>query len=77
MSGAGGYWLHANQSNSMTSNTIGVAGAANYYDGDYAVTQSGSYSSSQNYHSLSSPQHFRSMVPICFLPTNRKVKIPG
>jgi len=49
MSGAGGYWLHANQSNSMTSNSIGVPGAANYYDGDYAVTQSLSYSSSQNY----------------------------
>lgn len=48
-SGAGGYWLHANQSNSMTSNTIGVAGASNYYAGDYAVTQSSGYSSSQNY----------------------------
>jgi formylglycine-generating enzyme required for sulfatase activity len=49
MSGAGGYWLHANQSNSMTSNSPLTAGAANYYDGDYAVTQSVSYSSSQNY----------------------------
>lgn len=49
MSGAGGYWLHANQSNSMTNNSPLVAGAANYYDGDYAVTQSGIYSSSQNY----------------------------
>jgi formylglycine-generating enzyme required for sulfatase activity len=49
MSGAGGYWLHANQSNSMSSNSTLVAGAANYYDGDFAVTQSGSYSSSQNY----------------------------
>jgi sulfatase modifying factor 1 len=49
MSGAGGYWLHANQSNSMTGNTIGAAGAANYIDEDFAVTQSLSYSSSQNY----------------------------
>jgi formylglycine-generating enzyme required for sulfatase activity len=49
MSGAGGYWLHANQSNSMTNNSPLVAGAANYFDGDFAVTQSGSYSSSQNY----------------------------
>jgi len=47
--GVGGYWAHANQSDTMTSNTIGVAGAANYDDGDYAVTQSNSYSSSQNY----------------------------
>ncbi len=48
--GVGGYWLHANQSNTMTTNTVGAAGAANYFDGvDYAVTQSGSYSSSQNY----------------------------
>ena len=30
ISGAGGYWLHANQSNSMPGNTIGVEGAANY-----------------------------------------------
>lgn len=29
--GTGGYWLHANRSDTMTSNTIGVAGAANYY----------------------------------------------
>jgi formylglycine-generating enzyme required for sulfatase activity len=35
MSGAGGYWLHANQSNSMTTNTIGAAGAANFNDGDF------------------------------------------
>jgi formylglycine-generating enzyme required for sulfatase activity len=46
--GTGGYWLHANRSNSLTSNTVGMLGAANYYDGDYAVTQSG-YSSVQNY----------------------------
>jgi formylglycine-generating enzyme required for sulfatase activity len=48
-SGAGGYWMYANQSDSMTSNDITVAGAANYYDGDYAVTQSGSVSDNQNY----------------------------
>lgn len=48
--GVGGYWAQATQSNTITSNTVGAAGAANYYDGaDYAVTQSGSYSSSQNY----------------------------
>jgi formylglycine-generating enzyme required for sulfatase activity len=49
MNGAGGYWLHANQSDSMTNNSALVAGAANYRDGDYAVTQSVSYSASQNY----------------------------
>jgi formylglycine-generating enzyme required for sulfatase activity len=47
--GTGGYWLHANQSDTMNTNTVGAAGAANYYAGDYAVTQSSSYSSSQNY----------------------------
>lgn len=36
--GTGGYWLHANQSDTMTTNDIGVAGAANYYDANgYAV----------------------------------------
>ena len=35
--GVGGYWLHANQSNTITGNTVGVADSANYYDGDYAV----------------------------------------
>ena len=48
-SGAGGYWLHANQSDSMTSNNIGAAGAANYRAGDYATTGNNNYSSSQNY----------------------------
>jgi formylglycine-generating enzyme len=46
--GAGGgdnYWLHATQSDTLTNNSL----SANYYDGDYAVTQSGSYSSTQNY----------------------------
>lgn len=47
--GVDGYWAHANQSDTMTSNTIGVAGAANHFEGDFAVTQSNSYSSSQNY----------------------------
>ena len=48
-SGVGGYWEQATQSNTITSNTVGEAGAANYHDGDYAVTQSESYSDSQNY----------------------------
>jgi len=48
-SGAGGYTLHANQSNSMTTNTVGASGGANYRDLDYATTQSITYSSSQNY----------------------------
>ena len=48
--GVDGYWAQATQSNTITSNTLGAGGAANYFDGvDYAVTQSGSYSSSQNY----------------------------
>jgi formylglycine-generating enzyme required for sulfatase activity len=47
--GVGGYWAQANQSNTVAGNTIGVANSANYFDVDYAVTQSGSYSASQNY----------------------------
>jgi len=40
--GVGGYWLHANQSDAMTSNTIGVAGASNHEDADgYAVWAGG------------------------------------
>ena len=39
LSGSGGYWLHANQSNSMTTNTIGDLGAANFRDPDYAKDQ--------------------------------------
>ena len=40
--GVGGYWLHANQSDVMTSNTIGVAGASNHViAGDYAVWTGG------------------------------------
>ncbi len=47
--GVGGYWLHANQSNTMAGNTIGVANSANYNDGDYvgypgaALTVVGAY----------------------------------
>lgn len=48
--GSGGYWLHANQSDSMTSNDFSVAGAANFRAGDYATTPgNNTYSSSQNY----------------------------
>jgi formylglycine-generating enzyme len=52
--GAGGpsddYWLYPTRSDSAPGNTIGAgANQANYYAGDYAVTQSSSYSSSQNY----------------------------
>jgi len=32
---AGGYWLHANQSDTMTSNSFATPGAANFFDGDY------------------------------------------
>lgn len=46
---SGGYWRYANQSDSMTDNSPLVAGASNYFDGDYAVTQSDGYSASQNY----------------------------
>jgi formylglycine-generating enzyme required for sulfatase activity len=36
--GTGGYWQYPTQSNTMTTNDIGVAGAANYYDAKgYAV----------------------------------------
>jgi formylglycine-generating enzyme required for sulfatase activity len=48
--GAGGYWLHANRSNTMTSNNIGVAGAANYFAEDFATTPGiATYSETQNY----------------------------
>jgi formylglycine-generating enzyme required for sulfatase activity len=40
--GVGGYWLHANRSAVMTSNTIGVAGASNHLNTDgYAVYTGG------------------------------------
>jgi len=45
-----GYWVYPTQSDSAPGNTIGgAANQANWYAGDYAVTQSASYSSSQNY----------------------------
>ena len=45
-----GYWLYPTQSDSAPGNTIGGAtNQANYYAGDYAVTQSASYSSTTNY----------------------------
>ena len=46
--GAGGgdnYWRYATQSDALINNTV----SANYIDGDYAVTQSPTGSSSQNY----------------------------
>jgi formylglycine-generating enzyme len=46
----GGYWLHGNQSDTMTSNNFSDPGAANYRAGDFATTPSNNtYSSSQNY----------------------------
>ena len=44
--GVGGYWQQANQSNTMAGNTIGVAGSANYYDGDYVGSGNGSFPTS-------------------------------
>ncbi|MFM8496759.1 MAG: SUMF1/EgtB/PvdO family nonheme iron enzyme [Planctomycetia bacterium] len=49
-SGSGGYYTYATQSHTAPGNTIGDgANQANYYAGDYSVTQSSSFSSSQNY----------------------------
>jgi len=39
--GAGGYWLYPTRSDSMTSNTIGMEGAANFNNGAYAKTVNG------------------------------------
>jgi formylglycine-generating enzyme required for sulfatase activity len=45
-----GYWVYPTQSDTAPGNNIGgAANQANYYAGDYAVTQSASWSSSQNY----------------------------
>ena len=45
-----GYWFYPTQSDDAPGNAIGgSANQANYYEGDYAVTQSASYSSTQNY----------------------------
>jgi sulfatase modifying factor 1 len=49
-SGVGGYYAYATQSNTAPGNNIGSgANQANYYNGVYSVTQSASYSGSQNY----------------------------
>lgn len=39
--GAGGYWLHANQSDSVSSNRIGDSGAANFLDGNHTFEENG------------------------------------
>ena len=45
-----GYWLYPTQSDSAPGNNIGgAANQANYYAGDYAVTQSSTYSDTLNY----------------------------
>jgi sulfatase modifying factor 1 len=45
-----GYWDYPTQSDSAPGNNIGgAANQANYFAGDFAVTQSASYSPSQNY----------------------------
>jgi sulfatase modifying factor 1 len=45
-----GYWLYPMRSDSTPLNEIGAwANQANYYAGDFSVTQSSIYSSSQNY----------------------------
>ena len=45
-----GYWVYPTQSDSAPGNVVGgAANQANYNNGVYAVTQSASYSSSQNY----------------------------
>ena len=49
-SGAGGYYAYATQSNTAPGNVVGIlANQANYNNGVFSVTQSGSYSGSQNY----------------------------
>lgn len=48
-SATGIYSNYSTQSNTMTLNTIGSEGGANFFDGDYATTQLGTYSTSQNY----------------------------
>ena len=60
-SGAGGYYTYATQSNAAPGNVIGSgANQANYNNGLYSVTQSASYSSSQNY--LSVGAHNRPVI---------------
>ena len=49
-SGSGGYYTYATQSNAAPGNVIGsAANQANYNNGVYSVTQSASYSATQNY----------------------------
>jgi formylglycine-generating enzyme required for sulfatase activity len=49
-SGSGGYYTYATQSNATPGNVPGSgANQANYNNGVYSVTQSASYSASQNY----------------------------
>ena len=49
-SGNAGYWEYATQSDTIPGNSIGSGtNQANYYAGDYAVTQLAGYSSSQSY----------------------------
>jgi sulfatase modifying factor 1 len=48
--GSGGYWLYPTRSNSVPGNVVGSSpNQANFNNGVYSVTQSSSYSSSQNY----------------------------
>jgi formylglycine-generating enzyme required for sulfatase activity len=48
--GTGGYWTYATRSDTAPGNVVGSgANRANYNNGVYAVTQSGSYSAPQNY----------------------------
>lgn len=50
--GAGGYWTYATKSNTAPGNNASnptLANQANYNNGVYSVTQSSSYSSTQNY----------------------------
>jgi formylglycine-generating enzyme required for sulfatase activity len=49
-SGSGGYYTYATQSNTAPGNSIGSgANQANYFNGVYSVTESPTYSTSQNY----------------------------
>ncbi len=41
--GVGGYWQQANQSDTVTGNTIGVARSANYFDGNYVGSGTSSF----------------------------------
>ena len=43
--GAGGYWQQATKSDTVAGNTIGAANSANYYDGDFVVSETFSFPS--------------------------------